>query len=290
MSLFNFGKKKATRQQESTPTPARTPESAKEPKPPTKKPASKWSDPEYLRNLDAALKSTPGKSAMQVITDTEHELVEKRKQPKMPQSTWESPWITTKHANGWEIEIRKDNKKPDIYTKDGKEWFDADKTWISPSGDYFLHTGFDGKGNEGLALASKTEGIRIRKTEDFIETAIVTDNGVGYALTDEGTLYILTADKSNQRQLCEDYGPNSYILTSRLCAVIYDTDSDDDMDAVYLKVILLESLKSWRKKIRYHAECGKTLIYSIEQNGEEIKVIMPDQSAHKFTIDGKINK
>ena len=290
MGFFNFGNKKAARQQESAPMPAKNLKPAKESEPKTKKPASMWNDPEYLRSVDAALKRNPGKSAMQVIAETEQELAEKKQQPKTPKSTYESPWITTTHSNGWEIEIRKDNGKPDIYMKNGKEWFDAAKTWSSPSKEYFLHNGFDGKGNEGLALTSKTAGLRIRKTEDFIETAIVTDNGIGYALTDEGVLYILTVDAASQRKLCENYGLNAYMLTPQFCAVIYDADSDDDQEIAYLKVILLESLNSWKKKIRYRADYGKTLTYNIEQSGNTIKAIMPDQSTHEFTIDGKLNK
>lgn len=43
-----------------------------------KRSASKWNDVEYLRRLNVALKNNPGKSAMQVISDTEQELADKR--------------------------------------------------------------------------------------------------------------------------------------------------------------------------------------------------------------------
>lgn len=55
-------------------------------------------------------------------------------------------------------------------------------------------------------------------------------------------------------------------------------------------MIDLKSFKSWKKKIRYSAERGKNLIFKIEQSGSIIKAIMPDQSVHEFTTDGKINK
>ena len=74
MGFFNFGNKKAARQQESAPMPAKNLKPAKESEPKTKKPASKWNDPEYLRSVDAALKRNPGKSAMQVIAETENSL------------------------------------------------------------------------------------------------------------------------------------------------------------------------------------------------------------------------
>lgn len=190
----------------------------------------------------------------------------------------------------WEVTVRNANGAPAILCKNGKEWFHADKTWPSPSDAYYIHTGMDGNANEGIATTTKNEGIRIRKTEDFVEAALITDEGVGYAITDEGVLYVLTADTASQRRLCEDYEPNTYMLTPQLCAVIYDADSDDDLEAAYLKVIDLKSFKSWKKKIRYSAERGKNLIFKIEQSGSIIKAIMPDQSVHEFTTDGKINK
>ena len=197
---------------------------------------------------------------------------------------------TQPQGNVWEVTVRNANGAPAILCKNGKEWFHADKTWPSPSGAYYIHTGMDGNANEGIATTTKNEGIRIRKTEDFVEAALITDEGVGYAITDEGVLYVLTADTASGRRLCEDYEPNTYMLAPQLCAVIYDADSDDDLEAAYLKVIDLKSFKSWKKKIRYSAERGKNLIFKIEQSGSIIKAIMPDQSVHEFTTDGKIIK
>lgn len=198
---------------------------------------------------------------------------------------------TQPQGNVWEVTVRNANGAPAILCKNGKEWFDADKTWPSPSGAYYIHTGMDGNANEGIAITTKNEGIRIRKTEDFVEAALITDEGVGYTFTREGRIYILTKESASQRQLCdEDCYINTYILTPQLCAVIYDADSDDDLEAAYLKVIDLKSFKSWKKKIRYSAERGKNLIFKIEQSGSIIKAIMPDQNVHEFTTDGKINK
>lgn len=66
-------------------------------------------------------------------------------------------------AESWEISQR--NGKPGIFTRNGKEWFDADKAWASQSGEYYILTGMDANANEGIAIATKASGIRIRKTE-----------------------------------------------------------------------------------------------------------------------------
>ena len=42
-------------------------------------------------------------------------------------------------AESWEISHR--NGKPGIFTRNGKEWFDADKAWASQSGEYYILTG-----------------------------------------------------------------------------------------------------------------------------------------------------
>ena len=85
-------------------------------------------------------------------------------------------------AESWEILQR--NGKPGIFTRNGKEWFDADKAWASQSGEYYILTGMDANANEGIAIATKASGIRIRKTEELIEDAVITDDGIGYALSD----------------------------------------------------------------------------------------------------------
>lgn len=100
-------------------------------------------------------------------------------------------------AESWEISQR--NGKPGIFTRNGKEWFDADKAWASQSGEYYILTGMDANANEGIAIATKVSGIRIRKTEELIEDAVITDDGIGYALSDEGTLFTLSEEKPPRR-------------------------------------------------------------------------------------------
>lgn len=191
---------------------------------------------------------------------------------------------------GWEVWQHKETGTPYFFYQNGKEWFDSDKVWSSPSGTFFLHTGMDRNGNEGIAITTRNEGLKIRKTEDFVETALITDEGVGYALTDEGALFVLTAEKASQKKLCEDYAPNAYILNSELCVVIYDADSDDDQEAAFLKVIDLKTLKSWKKKIKYNMPDTKKLTFNLGFSNNFITAIMPDQTVHKFASDGKLQK
>ena len=58
----------------------------------------------------------------------------------------------------------------------------------------------DANANEGIAIATKASGIRIRKTEELIEDAVITDDGIGYALSDEGTLFYSERGKSRHEE------------------------------------------------------------------------------------------
>lgn len=123
-------------------------------------------------------------------------------------------------AESWEISQR--NGKPGIFTRNGKEWFDADKAWASQSGEYYILTGMDANANEGIAIATKASGIRIRKTEELIEDAVITDDGIGYALSDEGTLFTLSEEKAATKKLCGDAILDAWALTTEFCVVVYD--------------------------------------------------------------------
>ncbi len=117
-------------------------------------------------------------------------------------------------AESWEISQR--NGKPGIFTRNGKEWFDADKAWASQSGEYYILTGMDANANEGIAIATKASGIRIRKTEELIEDAVITDDGIGYALSDEGTLFTLVKEKPPRRNSAGRYPRRISPLSSAL--------------------------------------------------------------------------
>ena len=96
-------------------------------------------------------------------------------------------------------------------------------------------------------------GIRIRKTEELIEDAVITDDGIGYALSDEGTLFTLSEGKAATKKLCGDAILDAWALTPEFCVVVYDADSDYDenykeIPAVNVKLVNLSTAASWRKK------------------------------------------
>jgi hypothetical protein len=196
-------------------------------------------------------------------------------------------------AESWEISQR--NGKPGIFTRNGKEWFDADKAWASQSGEYYILTGMDANANEGIAIATKASGIRIRKTEELIEDAAITDDGIGYALSDEGTLFTLSEEKAATKKLCGDAILDAWALTPEFCVVVYDTDSDYDendkeIPAVNVKLINLSTAASWRKKIHYSSEGRATLQFSATISGNMIRIETPDNVLHEFTPDGTKTK
>lgn len=192
-------------------------------------------------------------------------------------------------AESWEISQR--NGKPSIFMRNGKEWFDADNAWASQSGEYYILTGMDANANEGIAIATKTSGIRIRKTEELISDAVITDSGIGYALSDEGTLFTLSKEKAGTKKLCGDAILDAWALTPELCAVVYDADSDYDendkeIPAVNVKLVNLSASASWKKKIRYSSEGRATLQFSAKISGGMIQIMTPDNVLHEFTTDG----
>lgn len=196
-------------------------------------------------------------------------------------------------AESWEISQR--NGKPGIFTRNGKEWFDADKAWASQSGEYYILTGMDANANEGIAIATKASGIRIRKTEELIEDAVITDDGIGYALSDEGTLFTLSEGKTATKKLCGDAILDAWALTPEFCVVVYDADSDYDendkeIPAVNVKLINLSTAASWRKKIHYSSGGRATLQFSAKISGNMIRIETPDNVLHEFTPNGTKTK
>ena len=165
MGLFNIFKKKQPAQPQPQP----------EPKPEKPQARSKWNDPEYLRRVEAALQQGQSKPIMETLKEAEkpapttqttsgHDTVPKYK------------WL---QSGEWEVQINSQTGKPGIFTKNGKEWFHADEAWASRSGKYYILTGMDANVNEGIAIAEGARGIRIRKTDELIRAATITDNGIG---------------------------------------------------------------------------------------------------------------
>ena len=138
-------------------------------------------------------------------------------------------------------------------------------------------------------------GIRIRKTEELIEDAVITDDGIGYALSDEGTLFTLSEGKTATKKLCGDAILDAWALTPEFCVVVYDADSDYDendkeIPAVNVKLINLSTAASWRKKIHYSSEGRATLQFSAKISGDMIRIETPDNILHEFAPDGTKTK
>ena len=149
----------------------------------------------------------------------------------------------------WEVHLKEDGT-PHWFYKKSKEWFDANKTWASPSKKFFVHFGFDGESDYSVALTTQNEGLKLKKNVDDVETAFVTDEGMAYALSDEGILYILSPEKISQRKVCsEDDSPEEYILTPQIVAVAWD-----DGEAMILRAIDLNTGKSWKKTLKYYED------------------------------------
>lgn len=276
MGLFNIFKKKQPAQ------PQPQPES----KPEKPQARSKWNDPEYLRRMEAALQQGQNKPIMEALKEAE------KPAPTTQTSSGHDTapkykWI---QSGEWEVQINGQTGKPGIFTKNGKEWFHADEAWVSRSGKYYILTGMDANINEGIAIAEGARGIRIRKTDELIRAATITDNGIGYALSDEGTLFTLSEEKATTKKLCGDNRPDAWLLNSELCAVLYEIDSEyneatnEEYFVSVLKVISLSTSKSWTKKLKYTTTGFSR--FGDRDNAHVIQIVTPDNALHEFTPDG----
>lgn len=276
MGLFNIFKKKQPAQPQPQP----------EPKPEKPQTHSKWNDPEYLRRMAAVLQQGQNKPIMETLKEAEK-----------PAPTTETtsghdtaPKYKRIQSGEWEVQINVQTGKPGIFTKNGKEWFHADEAWASRSGKYYILTGMDANVNEGIAITEGARGIRIRKTDELIRAATITDNGIGYALSDEGTLFTLSEEKANAKNLCGDNRPDAWLLNSELCAVLYEIDSEyneatnEEYFVSVLKVISLSTSKSWTKKLKYTTTGFSR--FSDPDNAHIIQIVTPDNTLHEFMPDG----
>lgn len=199
--------------------------------------------------------------------------------PKPPKK--QKPRIVT---NGdWTVELDPDGT-PTRFDHKGKEWLSTPETWASPGRAYFLHSGFDSKGDECLALTTQTEGLRVRKFGESVEAALVTDAGIGYVISDEGKLYTITAEKAGQKSLTEDC-PEACLLTAEVAVAI-----TDDGETVTIKAIDLTTGKAWKKAIKYEdaeeLDGGYIRMAEIKETAGGIEITIPDGTVHSFTAAG----
>lgn len=274
MGLFNIFKKKQPEQPQPQPEPE---------KPQAR---SKWNDPGYLRRVETALQQKQDKPIMETLKEAE-EPAPTTQTTSGHDTPLKYKWI---QSGEWEVQINVQTGKPGIFTKNGKEWFDADRAWASQSGRYYILTGMDANANEGIAISEGARGIRIRKTEELIEATVITDNGIGYALSDEGTLFTLSEEKATTKKLCGDNRPDAWLLNSELCAVLYEIDSEyneatnEEYFVSVLKVISLSTSKSWTKKLKYTTTGFSR--FGDRDNAHIIQIVTPDNALHEFTPDG----
>lgn len=193
-------------------------------------------------------------------------------------STKKSKIVT--EVDGWKVWLR-DDGTPHTFEKKGKEWLSSTETWASPSGKFFLHVGNDGNGDDCVAITTRAEGLKLKKIEDGIE-AVAVDDGAAYVLTDAGDLITVTTEKAGQRHLCDDL-TDAYLLDTDLCAVAFESDSEE----IIVKCIDLKAGKSWQKKIRYTwPETGENVDITVRRTGTGIIVATPDGGLHSFNIEG----
>ncbi len=162
---------------------------------------------------------------------------------------------------------------------------------VSPLGEYFLfYSAFCGQNeSEYIALTTRTKGLNKKACEIGVESALVTDAGIGYFFSDEGDLHILTAEKKTKRHLCND--PEAYLLVPQGCfvAVTSDTSKLEDHEQVIVKGFLFDSGKSWKRSIDFEVPDDYNDI-SIELSNDNIIVTMPNKSIVSLSLDGTILK
>lgn len=183
----------------------------------------------------------------------------------------------------WEIYCNSIGE-PQIFYKKNKLWFDADDVWSSPSSNFFVCVGYNSAGDECIALTTKAEVLKTKKIEGCLESVLVTDEGKGFALTNEGTLFILTAEKISQRKLGDD-DTEETILTPRVAAVY----SDDWNGTATIKGIDLDTGIAWKKRVKY----GEPEIYGdapilFRTTDEGFEITMQDGISRYFTPAGEI--
>lgn len=185
----------------------------------------------------------------------------------------------------WEVE-QYDTQTgfPKLFLRNDREWLDAEDTWASPSGSFFVHFGYYIGGDDAkgcIALTTRTEGLKRKTIEDFVELACVSDDGVAYALTDSGALHRLTKDSTSLRHLMED--PDGYALTDKVCALI----SDDGEEIKFIAMNLVTNAtikKQFPYEDNIELENGHLLEPSVVIEDDKITITIPDGTKQVVNI------
>lgn len=180
----------------------------------------------------------------------------------------------------WEAYNDRETGYPQSFERNNREWLDAERTWASPSGEFFVHEGyFYGKDDDDaktcIALTTKTEGLKRKTIEDSVDAACVSDEGVAYALTDSGTLHRLTKDGTSSKHLMDEY--YGFAMTNKVCVLI-----DDDGDNINLVAVNLITDATLKKQFAHEdnieLENGSLLEPSVVIEGDNIIVTIPDDT------------
>lgn len=188
----------------------------------------------------------------------------------------------------WEITMRED-KTPIMFCKKGKDWLDSDEVWASPSGKYFIHEGLDASADECVAITTSREGLKTKKTDGSgIRAACITDEPIGYALSEEGTLYTLTIEKASQRKLGQDINmPEAAILTPQIAAVAFESY---DTSVTYVRAIDIATGKAWKASIKSEEteddDDDPSQMIEIEETTGGIAITTSNGTTHLFSYAG----
>lgn len=186
----------------------------------------------------------------------------------------------------WRV-ARYDSKTgfPRIFLRNGREWLDADKTWASPSGKFFVHDGYfngdEDSADSYIALTTRGEGLKRKSIKDGVEAACVSDEGVAYVLTDSGTLHRITKDGTSSKHLMDEY--YGFAMNGKVCALI-----GDEGDSINLIVVNLNTNVTLKKQFPYEddigLEDGSLLEPAVAIEGDNLIVTLPDGTKKVINI------
>lgn len=186
----------------------------------------------------------------------------------------------------WEVYNDSKTGYPQRFDRNNREWIDANNTWASPSGEFFVHEGYvygkdDGDAKPCIALTTKSEGLKRKFIEDDVDAACVSDEGIAYALTDSGTLHRFTKDGTSSKHLIDEY--SDFFMNDKVCVVI-----DDDGAEVNVVAVNLNTYTVIKKKFSYEDELeledGSLLNMSLVVEGDDIVITIPDGTKQIISI------